>query len=501
MDAYERLRSLGMFRMRPGLGRIRRILKELGGPQTKKPSILIGGTNGKGSTCYMCGSILQEAGLECCIYTSPHLERLTERLLVRGKEVDPGLLERGLERVFEVIDRAGDLDRSTYFEVLTAASFLISAEEGTDVLISEVGLGGKYDATNVLEPIAVGITSVSLDHQNVLGDDVVEIALQKAGIIKPVTPVVVGPVWRGDREELRALKAVLDSCMENGCPVVLVDPEPTEKKLDYLISGMDLPDWRLVSPREVDVEKGQCFKFDVSSPEDPPSPYRPFSVLDMSAGRSFNIGLNGVHQIYNSAVALSLCLISYPSLNDHLRTIKGDRGAFSRLMSDPAGSQVAERDWGHLFGAAHGGLMKVTMRARLEEFEVDGRRILLDSSHNIEAADSLNDHLMRTYPDEKVDLLFTMMRDKDPAGYLSRVGGRLRSITLTDMGSERGFSPSEMLPLIVPALRSGPDIHIRPHLEDATLHWFHLIGKGGIGVSSGTSYTYGRVKELLTMSE
>ncbi|GGY47062.1 bifunctional folylpolyglutamate synthase/dihydrofolate synthase [Parvularcula lutaonensis] len=173
-----------------GLDRIEKALGRLGDPHTKLPPVIhVAGTNGKGSTIAFMRTILAAAGLRVHVYTSPHLVRFNERIVLAGEEI-------GDEQLASVLGRceaaAGDLPL-TYFEASTAAAFLAFAETPGDVVLLETGLGGRLDATNVVpDPRACVITPVGLDHQDWLGDNLAEIAFEKAGIIKQGSTLVTG---------------------------------------------------------------------------------------------------------------------------------------------------------------------------------------------------------------------------------------------------------------------------------------------------------------------
>ena len=172
------------------LDRMHHILKELGNPETKLPPVIhIAGTNGKGSTTATLRAIAEAAGHRVHVYTSPHLVRFAERIRVAGQIIEEDHLAELLERC-EVAAASKPI---TFFEITTAAAFLAFAETPADLCILEVGLGGRLDATNVIEkPAAVGITPISMDHEQFLGDSIGEIAAEKAGIMKPGVPCVVG---------------------------------------------------------------------------------------------------------------------------------------------------------------------------------------------------------------------------------------------------------------------------------------------------------------------
>jgi len=191
LQSVEFLYGLQKHGIKPGLEAIQALLDRLDHPERRYPSLHIGGTNGKGSTAAMAASMLQAAGYRVGLYTSPHLVDFRERILVNGTMISE-------ERVADLTDRVravcGESHEPTFFEFTTAMAFQHFADAGIDVAVVEVGLGGRFDATNVLAPVAIAITNVALDHQEYLGETIGEIAYEKAGIIKSGVPVVIGRV-------------------------------------------------------------------------------------------------------------------------------------------------------------------------------------------------------------------------------------------------------------------------------------------------------------------
>src|SRR5437763_3266975 len=173
------------------LDRIERLLTALGNPQDRLPPVVhVAGTNGKGSTVATLRACLEAAGYRVHAYTSPHLVRFNERIRLAGKLID----EDALLAVLEECERVNRGEPITYFEITTAAAFLAFAHLPADIVLLETGLGGRLDATNVIaQPAVTAITPISLDHQAFLGDTVGAIAGEKAGILKPGVPAVIGP--------------------------------------------------------------------------------------------------------------------------------------------------------------------------------------------------------------------------------------------------------------------------------------------------------------------
>jgi dihydrofolate synthase / folylpolyglutamate synthase len=218
MTAIERLFALEQFGIKLGLDNIRAILAALGNPEQSWASIHIGGTNGKGSVAAMVERGLRAAGLRTGRYTSPHLDRVEERVAIDGTPVDRETFESATADVFEAVERAraaGALGVTpTFFEVSTAVAFEIFRRRQVDVAIVEVGLGGRFDATNVLTPVITAITSIALDHERHLGHTLAAIAFEKAGIAKPGVPMVIG------RLPAEAAETIAAVATEVGAPLV-----------------------------------------------------------------------------------------------------------------------------------------------------------------------------------------------------------------------------------------------------------------------------------------
>lgn len=170
-----------------GLSRIRKLVDLLDHPERSFPIVHIAGTNGKGSTAAMIATILERAGYRVGLYTSPHLERWTERIQIDREEASETELLSDAERLWPWVEREG----VTYYELTTALAFHHFARHRVDIAVVEVGLGGRWDATNVVQPIVTVITSIGIDHTEYLGENLREIAQEKAGIMKQEVPCVV----------------------------------------------------------------------------------------------------------------------------------------------------------------------------------------------------------------------------------------------------------------------------------------------------------------------
>ncbi|OGC22092.1 hypothetical protein A2291_07080 [candidate division WOR-1 bacterium RIFOXYB2_FULL_42_35] len=213
MQPEKYLLSLQKFGIKLGLERISSLLESLENPQLKFKSIHIAGTNGKGSTAAMTASILKEAGYKVGLFTSPHLIEVRERININGKDISRKEFSEGIRRIKKAEEEIGRERRDergkkaapTYFEALTAVAFWYFAKKKVDYAVVEVGMGGRFDSTNVITPLVSVITNIDYDHTHYLGKTLGKIAFEKAGIVKPGVPVVTA---ENKKEPLGVIKKI-----------------------------------------------------------------------------------------------------------------------------------------------------------------------------------------------------------------------------------------------------------------------------------------------------
>lgn len=236
------------------LGRTERLLADLGHPERSLPPVIhVAGTNGKGSTTAFLRAMLEAAGKSVHVYTSPHLVRFHERIRLGAPGGGAYVDEDRLAATFEEVERANKHQQITLFEITTAAALLLFARNPADVLLLEVGLGGRFDATNVIaKPLATVITPVSLDHQKFLGDSLQAIAHEKAGILKSLTPAVIS------RQQDEALTAIEREAARVGAPLAISgqDWQSREERGRLVFEDgdglLDLPLPRLVGRHQIE---------------------------------------------------------------------------------------------------------------------------------------------------------------------------------------------------------------------------------------------------------
>lgn len=214
-EALEWIHGRLVMGMKPGLKRMEWMMKRLGHPERRFKSIHVAGTNGKGSTSHMLAAVLQKAGYKTGLYTSPHLKDFRERIRINGEMMPEDAVVDFTAREKEKIEEISP----SFFEVTVAMAFDYFSAEQVDIAIIEVGLGGRLDSTNIIRPELSVITNISFDHMNLLGNTLQEIAYEKAGIIKPGVPVVIG------EKQTESAPVFISKARETGSELVFASTE------------------------------------------------------------------------------------------------------------------------------------------------------------------------------------------------------------------------------------------------------------------------------------
>ena len=231
------------------LDRVRELLRRLDDPHLGPVTLHVAGTKGKGSTCALLAAALTTAGYRTGLFTSPHLHTIRERIAINGypcSEQDFVDAARIVKPAALAVDANGELGSITTFEALTAMAFVAFRAAGVEAQIIEVGLGGRLDSTNVVEPAVTGITSISLDHEAFLGSTIREIATEKAGIIKPGVSIVSAP------QESDAADVIIGRAQEIGAPLSLLRRDVFWRQEKATLSGQDFSMWGRIGQRDVE---------------------------------------------------------------------------------------------------------------------------------------------------------------------------------------------------------------------------------------------------------
>ena len=235
--SLNKLFALNIFGVKLGLDNTINFLEHLGNPQQMLKTFHIAGSNGKGSTASFISSILQECNYKTGLYTSPHFVKFNERIIINGKQIEDKYIAQFVEEYEDYIYN----NKLTFFEVTTAMAFKYFYENKTDYCVIETGLGGRLDATNVLSPLAVVITSISFEHTNVLGNTIKEITGEKAAIIKPKAKVFIGKLI-DEAENL-----IEDKCTEQNTELYKLNDYINEHKeyVELYTDEIELDDWTM----------------------------------------------------------------------------------------------------------------------------------------------------------------------------------------------------------------------------------------------------------------
>ncbi|MCE9555245.1 MAG: bifunctional folylpolyglutamate synthase/dihydrofolate synthase [Planctomycetes bacterium] len=452
------------------LDRMRELLTRLGNPQERLPIIHVGGTKGKGSTSAMISGILMAAGLNTGLFTSPHLDRVEERLAINGAPCPtPRLAELvvDLRGVVDAMDaeaaRSGDAIGPTYFELTTALALMHFATAGVDAAVLEVGMGGRLDSTNVCDSQLSVITSISLDHTQQLGDTEEKIAREKAGIIKPGVPVVSGVCHEGARSVIHEVAA------ERGSPVLQLG---ADFDFDYHAAiALDSPGLR---PGAASAVSGQLVsnqpKMDSPGlfPGIAPKVGAPSSI-DFHSGEirlnGLTLAMLGRHQGANAAVAIA------------------------------AIQQLQRLGWPVPEDAIRRGLAAALCRARVE---LIGRQpsVVVDAAHNVASIAALLAVLKESFGAKQRRLVFATSRDKDARGMLRLLLPAFDEVTLTRYQENPRGMPAEELDALARELGSG---HHRVASDPATA-WASATADAGADdliVATGSFFIAAEVRRLV----
>jgi dihydrofolate synthase/folylpolyglutamate synthase len=410
------------------LDRMRALMAALGNPEQKYSILHVAGTKGKGSTSALMASALTAAGYKTGLYTSPHLQDYVERIQIDGQPISHIQL---IELVEQVKPHVAAVPKLTTFEITTAIGFLYFAQQKADAAVIEVGLGGRLDATNVVTPRVSVITSLSYDHMAVLGNTLTLIAGEKAGIIKPGIPVVSSP----QKDEARVVLERV--AKERHSPLTLVGREVLFVAGEHSLDGQTL-----TISSEQEAEKNQE------------------SVI-------LRVPLLGQHQVANAATAYAALKASGLDIPDEA-IAKGFAG-----VTWPCRFEIVRRP------VLEPGLPREPV-------------VILDSAHNQDSFEKLAQTLEDYFPGRPVLLIFGSSEDKDIAGMLAALKGRLKLVLATKAIHPRAIEPEK---IIETANRIGVRAEMAAPVEAALTRALNLAAGGEeIVLSAGSMFVTAEVK-------
>ncbi len=370
-----------------GLDGIKRLLQRCNNPQNDFKAIHIAGTKGKGSTATMIAMILQESGLRVGLYTSPHLIDIRERIKINNELVSKEFFCKcfnELQIKQGITNANNDEHQFTYFEIITALAFIAFSKSIVDVAIIETGLGGRLDATNIINPTVCGITPISIDHTTQLGSSIENIAAEKGGIIKPAIPTIFG------KQTNKAKKILKNIATKNNCPYIFFGEENFNYELSKEITSIN-------DSQIIDIITPKTIHKDIK-----------MSVL-------------GTHQLHNATLA---CTISSSFLEQTKREIKTEniKSAFNKIKLPGRIEVISSSPWMLLDGAHN----KASILALIDTIE---QRFLTNNK-------------------AKVNFIVAFAKDKDIEEMLKTIIPVAENITITEFNHPRCQSAEKVAKLV-----------------------------------------------------
>jgi dihydrofolate synthase/folylpolyglutamate synthase len=433
------------------LAYMRVLLAALGHPENNFPTVLIAGTNGKGSTAATLVSILQASGLKTGLYTSPHLVRINERVSLNGETIgddDFAMLHDVVDRTVERLVGEGDLPwHPSFFEMLTAMAFEYFARKHPDIVVLEVGMGGRLDATNVVQPLLSIITDIALDHQKYLGETIGEIAREKAGIIRQGGVVVTLPQLPDANDVIG--NAILDAGARavNAVPYV---PPVSPGSASYLSGN---------GGKKTGVRN--CYPLDV-----------------MGTRIMVESPLVGRHQLRNLALAIAAA--------EELHKQGLDNQGIAKITPETIAQGIRETHWPGRF--------------QVLPATGDNPEYVLDVAHNPAGAWALRSTLSGAYQDlengHEITMVFGVMRDKamqEITEILFPIAGH---VIVTHANNPRSASPDEIRQAAA-RVAADMDIEVAEDVATALDRAQKVAGSSGLVVVTGSIYIVGEAMRML----
>lgn len=437
------------------LAHMRVLLSALHHPERRFPAVLIAGTNGKGSTAATLASILRAAGLRTGLYTSPHLMRINERIRIDGNEISDdafALLHDLVDRTAERLVEEDELPwHPSFFEMLTAIAFEYFAQNKVEIAVLEVGMGGRLDATNVIEPRVSVITDIALDHQKFLGSTVAEIAREKAGIIRPGGIVVTLP------QQTQANDVIGNKILELGAQgvsaVPFVPPVSPASAL-YLI----------------------------------PNTEKPLTTEDAENTEKSNVKPGGLISRYPLQVMSKQILVETPLAGRHqLRNV---------ALAVAAAEELSKQGFAITADSIERGIRETRWPGRFQVIPAGGGapEYVFDVAHNPAGAWALRSTLSAVYEDRPLTFVFGAMRDKAIREIAEILFPLAERVIATRADNPRSATPDEIREA---AVRTSTDIEEAPDVASAMERASAVAGPQGVVVVTGSIYIVGEAMRAL----
>lgn len=434
-----------------GLERIQELLRRLGNPQDQLKFVHVAGTNGKGSVCAYLDSVLREAGLRVGLFTSPYIETFEERIRVNGENISLDTLARVTLEVRDAAEAMAAEDavkHPTEFELMCAVALVYFAQQNCDICVLEVGLGGRWDATNVINaPDVCVITRIGLDHTELLGDTTAKIAAEKAGIIKPGTCVVS---WPQDEAALKAIRVV---CEAADAPLYVARLD----NLEIAPVSLEVLDEQGNEQGKNEQRPGVC------SPSSTPGdvPMRHFTYK----GMPFETKLLANYQPANAVLAIE------------------------------ALEALRMRGWDIPQEAVRAGVAKAAWQGRFEVVQ-QHPLVIVDGGHNPQGAEVLAETLRAVLPETRPVFIIGILADKDYGAMLEAVADSSQAFVCVTPPNPRAL-PAEELAAAISVLRPDASVYVAEGFNDAVAQAFQLAGENGVICAFGSLYSIHDLKSAL----
>ena len=416
------------------LNAIQALTEKLGNPQDRFPIIHVAGTKGKGSVCSMLASALQAAGFKTGLYTSPHLIRFNERIMVDGKMITDQEIIDLTNRFIEPVNAVGHVSS---FEMMTAMAFAYFRDQKVDIAVVETGLGGRLDATNIVTPILSIITSISYDHTGFLGNTIEAIAGEKAGIIKPGVPVICGC-----QPYPEAVKIIKQNAQKKNSPWINVPNRyrfinKREKSNESMLI------WRVEDQELMENWCGNKIS----------STWQPVTIP---------LPLRGLHQIQNAAaVYAAICKV---------------KSVFPYLDIEKALEGIGNTFW----------------PCRFEVLD-ENKPLVADGAHNIDSIRKLCQTIDRYYGTKEITCIFGASEDKELAAMISELAPHVDRFIMTRSTHPRAAEPKVLSEI---SSKIGRENRTADSLEDAYAAYLADSNENSCFIVTGSLFVAGGIREL-----